>query len=141
MDMAIDFQREVIYEEISAEWKKDLTVIGVVEVKELYKKYLGIETSYKHISNMEYGQVAKVRYSLEEQTAVIVIDNLPSIKNYTVVEIKNVVDETDAFHKVMGFMVLILIELAKITPMYTVEQLLQNRKELLEWKSNYEVVN
>lgn len=133
----IDFKRESDYETLKREWKSGLRIIGELPHEKSWNMYFSLESGFKHIPHISNTNTVTVRYNEEKQMIVCKFEYLPGIKSGTIVEIHNVIDETDAHFKFTNFFTMILIELCKLTPNYTIEQLIQNNEESVSWAKNY----
>jgi hypothetical protein len=135
----IDYERNYSHDELSAAWKNNIHKIEGLTHEEKRERYFGMDTGFKSIDSMNYLNALNTRYNEEKQTIVCQFEYLPGVEYGTIYEIRNVTDETHAFRVLLTFLTMLFIELSKAIPKTTVEAMIKQNKEAIEWASNYSV--
>jgi hypothetical protein len=137
--MAIDYDRKVQHDDITADWQANMVNKGVMKWNDIRENYTKWQSDFKSIGTIQHVQTMTALYSDEKKIVVTIFENIPGIETNTVVEVHNVIDETDAFQKHLYFITMILIELQKVTPKRTIEDLIEQNKEAIQWAKHYAV--
>ncbi|CAB4142573.1 hypothetical protein UFOVP451_29 [uncultured Caudovirales phage] len=137
--MTVDYDRKVQHDEITADWQANMVNKGVMSWSDIRENYTKLYSDFKSIGLVKHVQTMTALYSDEKKVMVTIFENIPGIETNTVVEVHNVIDETDAFQKHLYFITMILIELQKVTPKRTIEELIEQNKGAIQWAKQYAV--
>ena len=133
----IDLKREYSHEDLTATWKNNLHKIENLTYEEKRKRYFGLDSGFRSVSNIDYPNMLDVRYNEDKQTIVVEFEYLPGIEWGTLYEIRNITDETHAWRVSLTFFTALFIELCKVIPKTTVEAMVEQNKEAVSWSKNY----
>jgi hypothetical protein len=134
----IDYERNYSHDELSAAWKNNLHKIEGLTYEEKRDRYFGWQKGFQTINNLHYPNILTALYNEEKQLVVIEFSSLPGIEHGTVYEIRNMTDETHAFRVTLTFFTMLFIELSKVASKTTVEAMIQQNEEAIEWAQNWQ---
>ena len=132
----IDYDRKYSHEELSAAWMNNLHKIGKLPHAEKWERYYELGSCFRSVTSMDYTNMLNVRYNEEKKIAMCEFENLPGIEYGTIYEIHNITDETHAWRVVLTFLTMLFLELHRVVPKTTVEDMIQQNKEAVTWAKN-----